>query len=167
MPNHFLRILDLFYPPFRKLMPVQTFRYAACGGLNTLLDIILYYISFHYVLEEKVLHLSVVAISPWIAAFLLSFLVSFPLGFYLNRNIVFPGSTLRGRVQLLRYFMLVTVCIALNYIFIKLFVEQFHFFPTIAKILTTVIVVSFSYLTQKHYTFGTGRSRNQTGRVRP
>ena len=108
-------------------MPVQTFRYAACGGMNTLLDIFLYYLSFHYVLEEKVLHVSVIAISPWIAAFLISFLVSFPLGFYLNRNLVFPGSTLRGRVQLLRYFMLVLVCIALNYVFIKLFVAQFHF----------------------------------------
>jgi putative flippase GtrA len=146
-------MLDYFYPPFRKWMPVQTFRYAACGGINTLLDIVLYYISFHYVLDEKVLHISVIAISPWIAAFLLSFLVSFPLGFYLNRNLVFPGSTLRGRVQLLRYFMLVIVCIALNYIFIKLFVEQFRFYPTPAKMLTTVIVVSFSYLTQKHFTF--------------
>ncbi len=161
MQNLLLRFIDYFYPPFRKLMPVQTFRYAACGGLNTLLDIFLYYISFHYVLEEKVLHLSVIAISPWIAAFLLSFLVSFPLGFYLNRNLVFPGSTLRGRVQLLRYFMLVLVCIALNYVFIKLFVEQFHFYPTVSKMLTTVIVVTFSYLTQKHFTFRARRPENE------
>ncbi len=142
-------------------MPVQTFRYAACGGMNTLLDIFLYYIAFHYVLDEKILHVSVIAISPWIAAFLLSFLVSFPLGFYLNRNLVFPGSTLRGRVQLLRYFMLVLVCIALNYVFIKLFVERFHLYPTVSKILTTVIVVTFSYLTQKHFTFKTHRQENE------
>ena len=162
MQSRLITILDYFYPPFRKMMPVQIFRYAACGGLNTLLDIFLYYICFHYVLDEKVLHLSVVAISPWIAAFLLSFLVSFPLGFYLNRNLVFPGSSLRGRVQLMRYLLLVIVCIALNYIFIKLFVEQFDFYPTIAKILTTVIVVSFSYLTQKHFTFRTGTTGRQT-----
>ena len=160
MQNLLLRFIDYFYPPFRNLMPVQTFRYAACGGMNTLLDIFLYYISFHYVLNEEVLHISVIAISPWIAAFLLSFLVSFPLGFYLNRNLVFPGSTLRGRVQLLRYFMLVLVCIALNYVFIKLFVEQFHFYPTLSKMLTTVIVVTFSYLTQKHFTFKARRPDN-------
>jgi putative flippase GtrA len=56
-------------------------------------------------------------------------------------------------VQLFRYFVLVLICLLLNYIFIKLFVEQFHIYPTVAKIFTTVIVVSFSYLTQKHYTF--------------
>lgn len=83
----------------------------------------------------------------------MAFLISFPTGFYLNRNIVFTGSTLRRRVQLVRYFMLTVVCIALNYIFIKLFVEQFGIYPTVAKMITTVIVVSFSYITQKHFTF--------------
>jgi putative flippase GtrA len=69
------------------------------------------------------------------------------------RNIVFTGSSLRGRVQLFRYFMLVVICVFLNYIFIKLFVEVFHFYPTIAKIWTTAIVISFSYLTQRNFTF--------------
>jgi putative flippase GtrA len=99
------------------------------------------------------LHTPLVSISPHIAAFMMAFCVSFPTGFYLNRNIVFPGSTLRGRVQLLRYCMLVVVCILLNYVFLKLFVEQLHIYPTPAKMLTTVIVVTFSYLSQKHFTF--------------
>ncbi|WP_315822478.1 GtrA family protein [Paraflavitalea speifideaquila] len=41
----------------------------------------------------------------------------------------------------------------LNYVFITLFVDKFGIFPTIAKALTTIIVVSFSYLTQKNFTF--------------
>jgi putative flippase GtrA len=52
------------------------------------------------------------------------------------------------------------ICLLLNYIFIKLFVEQFHLYPTVAKILTTVIVVSFSYLTQKNYTFRVERNES-------
>jgi putative flippase GtrA len=75
------------------------------------------------------------------------------MGFFLMRNIVFTESTLHGRVQLFRYFVLVVICLLLNYIFIKLFVEQFHIYPTFAKILTTIIVVAFSYLTQKNFTF--------------
>jgi putative flippase GtrA len=73
----------------------------------------------------------------------------------MSRTIVFPGSTLRGRIQLFRYFLLVLICIGLNYIFIKLFVEQCHLYPTVAKILTTFIVVAFSFVTQKHFTFKT------------
>ena len=146
-------IIDFFYPPFKKWMPLQTFRYAACGGGNTLLDILLYSISYNFILQKQVVHTPLGAVSPYIMAILMAFAVSFPTGFFLNRFVVFPGSTLRGRVQLFRYFLLTLTCIGLNYVFIKLFVEQCHIYPTVAKILTTVIVVSFSYLTQKQFTF--------------
>jgi putative flippase GtrA len=151
-----LAFIDFFYGPFRKVMPIQTFRYAACGGGNTLLDIFLYFISYNFVLHKEIVYTPAGAISPHIAAFLISFAVSFPTGFMLNRYIVFPGSILKGRIQLFRYLLLVLVCIYLNYIFIKLFVEHFHFYPTVSKIFTTVIVVSFSYFTQKHFTFKAG-----------
>lgn len=148
-----IRLIDFFYPPFRKVMPLQTFRYAVCGGSNTFLDIVIYFVSYNFILKKQILYTPLGAVSPYIAAFIMSFAISFPTGFYLNRHVVFPGSTLRGRVQLWRYFVLVVICILLNYIFIKVFVEQFHIYPTIAKILTTVVVVSFSYLTQKKFTF--------------
>ena len=148
-----ISFIDFFYPPFSRIMPLQTFRYAACGGTNTLLDIIMYFVSFNYILHKQELNLGFMVISPHVASFLMSFCISFPVGFFLMRNIVFTQSTLHGRVQLFRYFVLVVICLLLNYIFIKLFVEQFHIYPTVAKILTTFIVVAFSYLTQKNYTF--------------
>jgi putative flippase GtrA len=150
-----ISFIDFFYPPFRKLMPVQTFRYAVCGGGNTLLDIFLYFLSYNFVLQKQVVFTPAGPISPHIAAFLMSFAISFPTGYLLNRYIVFPGSILRGRVQLFRYFLLVVMCVFLNYIFIKLFVEHLHIYPTVSKMLTTVIVISFSYLTQKNFTFRT------------
>lgn len=153
MKNLIIAVIDFFYPPFRRLMPLQTFRYIACGGGNTMLDILIYFVSYNFILDKQIVYTPVGAIKPHIAAFIISFIITFPIGFYLNRNIVFTGSTIRGRVQLFRYFLLVSACIALNYLFIKLFVEQFAVYPTIAKLMTTVIVVSFSYLTQKKFTF--------------
>lgn len=152
-----IAVLDFFYIPFEKMMDRQTFRYIACGGGNTLLDILIYFFSYHFILQKQIIHTPFISISPYIAAFLLSFLITFPTGFLLMRNIVFPGSSLRGRVQLFRYFMLVVVCVVLNYIFIKMFVEGFNFYPTIAKICTTAIVISFSYLTQRNFTFKSER----------
>jgi putative flippase GtrA len=134
-------------------MPLQTFRYAACGGSNTLLDIFMYAISYNFILHKQDVHLGFVTISAYIFSFIISFGVSFPTGFILMRHVVFPESTLHGRIQLFRYFLLVLICILLNYVFIKLFVEQCHLYPTVAKVLTTIIVVTFSYLTQKHFTF--------------
>lgn len=153
LKDYIIATIDFFYPPFRKYMTPQTFRYAACGGGNTVLDITLYWAAFHFLLKEQDLHLPFVAISAKIAAFLIAFAISFPTGYFLNRYVVFPGSTLQGRVQLFRYFVLVLICITLNYIFITLFVDKFGIYPTIAKALTTIVVISFSYLTQKHFTF--------------
>ena len=36
------KVILWFYPPFKKFMPEQTFKYAATGGANTALDIFLY-----------------------------------------------------------------------------------------------------------------------------
>lgn len=134
-------------------MDKKTFRYLACGGGNTVLDIFIYFISYNFILQKKIVQLPMVAVSPHIGAFIISFCVTFPIGFMLMRHVVFPDSTIRGRIQLVRYLMMVGVCIILNYIFLKLFVEHFGFYPTVAKILTTCIVVIFSYLTQRHFTF--------------
>ncbi|MBI9069364.1 MAG: GtrA family protein [Salinivirgaceae bacterium] len=144
-----------FYPPFKKLMPEQTFKYAATGGFNTALDIFLYFIFYNFVLDKEIVELGFYAISPYIAAFLMSFMFTFPIGFLLAKFISFPGSYLRKRIQLLRYGMSVMGSIILNYIFIKLFVEVFEWYPTPSKIVTTLIVILFSYTAQKHFTFKT------------
>lgn len=136
-------------------MPLQTFRYAACGGGNTALDIFIYFISYNFILNKQIVNLGIVAISPHIAAFIISFSVTFPIGFVLSKYVTFEQSNLRGRVQLFRYMQIVASCILLNYVFLKFFVEMCGFFPTIAKILTTGIVVIFSYFMQKYYTFKT------------
>ncbi len=153
MKKLLLSVIDFFYPPFSRFMPLQTFRYAACGGGNTLLDIFVYFISYNYILHQQVLHLPLISLEPYVAALFMAFCVSFPTGFFLMRNLVFPESDLKGRVQAFRYLVLVLFCMVLNYVFIKFFVEYCHIYPTIAKIITTVFVVAFSYVTQKYFTF--------------
>src|ERR1700761_1524923 len=123
LKKRIISFIDFFYPLFSRLMPLQTFRYAACGGTNTLLDIFMYYVSYNFILHQKDVHLGFLTISAYVLSFIMSFAVSFPTGFFLMRNVVFSESTLHGRVQLFRYFVLVVACLGLNYIFIKLFVE--------------------------------------------
>lgn len=148
-----ISVIDFFYPPFKGLMPINTFRYAACGGANVALDISLFFVLYNFVFKKQVVQLGFIAFQPHIAAFLFSFLITFPVGFLLSKYVVWTDSNIKGHVQLFRYFLIVLMNVLLNYIFIKLFVEYFHVYPTIAKLMTTVIVIIFSYLSQKHYTF--------------
>ena len=134
-------------------MPEQTFKYAATGGANTVLDIFLYFIFYNFVLEKEIVELGFCAISPHIAAFILSFIITFPIGFVLAKFISFPGSFLRKRTQFFRYGLSVMGSVLLNYIFLKLFVESFGWYPTPSKMATTLIVILFSYTAQKYFTF--------------
>jgi len=146
-------IIDWFYPPFKKFMPIQTFRYAACGGGNTVLDICLFFISYNFILNKEMVHTPWLTVSPHIAAFLMSFIITFPVGFFLSRYVVFEGSAVRKREQLPKYMVVVMGSILLNYFFLKIFVETLGMYATLAKICTTVFVVAFSYFSQKHFTF--------------
>lgn len=134
-------------------MPVRTFRYAVCGGGNMLLDILIYYISYNFILGKEILDLGFIAFKPHIAALWIAFCVSFPVGFLLSRYVVFTKSELSGRVQLFRYVLIVIVNLILNYAFLKTMVEYMDFYPTIARVFTTCIIVTFSFLSQKHFTF--------------
>lgn len=146
-------LVDFFYPPFKPFMNLQTYRYAACGGGNTAFNIFLFFITHNFILRNKVLHLGSIAISSHIAAFLIAFCITFPIGFYLSMFVVFHGSYLRKRIQLIRYFAVAIACILLNYVLLKLFVDVWHWYPTPSLMATTAVVITFSYLSQKHFSF--------------
>ncbi|MBL0270597.1 MAG: GtrA family protein [Chitinophagaceae bacterium] len=148
-----LPIIDFFYPPFKKLMNLQTFRYAASGGGNTLLGLIVYYIGFKYIFAEKTFEFGFFAFKGHIAALALSFLVTFPVGFFMSKYVVFSDSNMKGRVQLFRYLMICLFNLALNYILLKVLVETLHIYPVLAQVLTICVVVLFSYIAQRNYSF--------------
>lgn len=152
-----IQFIDYFHTPFKKIIPLETFRYAATGGFNTALDIFLYFICYNFVIDKQVLDLKIVSISPHIAAFLIVFPVTFFTGFLFAKFITFTSSELRGRIQLIRYMIAVSGSIFLNYVFLKLLVEFGGLWPTLAKIITTGIVVIYSYFIQKFFTFKTAR----------
>ena len=150
-----IQVIDYFYTPFRGRIPLETFRYAATGGFNTVLDIFLYFICYNFVVDRQVVNLQIVSISPHIAAFIIVFPVTFLTGFLLAKYITFTNSEIRGRIQLIRYMISVSGSIFLNYVFLKVLVEFGALWPTLAKVITTGIVVVYSYFVQKFYTFKT------------
>ncbi|MDX8339613.1 GtrA family protein [Draconibacterium sp. IB214405] len=152
-----INIVDWFYFPFLHFLPREIFRYAATGGANTLLDISLYFIFYRYVIKMQIVDLGFVAISPHIAAFLLVFPITFTTGFFLAKYVTFTSSELKGRIQLFRYLLTVGGSIVLNYVFLKLFVEYFGMYATMAKIITTLLVIIYSYMAQRYFTFKTGK----------
>ncbi len=151
--NQITAFIDFFHRPFKKWLPLQTFRYASCGGANMVLGFLVYTVSYKFLFREKVFNLGFYAFKPHIASLLLSFLVSFPLGFFLNKYVVFVDSNIRGRVQLFRYFFVFVSNLFINYLLLKVMVEYIHLNAIFSQVIATAVVVTISYLLQRHFTF--------------
>ena len=134
-------------------MPLQTFRYAACGGSNTVLGLAAYWLSFHCVFEKTNFDAGFMVFTPHVAAMFVSFILSFSVGFLLNKYIVFTGSYLRGRIQIFRYSLSCFLNLVINYFLLKVFVETLHMAAFLSQFITTLIIIILGYLTQKHFTF--------------
>ncbi len=156
------KIIDFFYRPFRTIMSEQLFRYAACGGGNLVLDWILYFLIYNFVIgHENVIlsfsHLPIFSfeqvITPHIATLCIVFPITLLTGFWLQKYVTFTGSNLHGARQLGRYIIIVAVNLAINYFGLKLCVETFGWYPTPSKMFITLITVAISYLGQKYFTF--------------
>ena len=153
MTKLILGVIDWFYPLFSRWMPRETFRYAACGGSNTVLGLLIYSYTYNIVLKGSDLSLGFYAFKPHVASLFCSTVINLPIGFLLNKYVVFSESTVRGRIQLFRYLMLFVFCLFLNYILLKFFVEILFWDAIRSQVSTTAIIILVSYLSQKHFTF--------------
>jgi len=152
--SYIIRFIDFFYiEPLHKLVPESLFRYFFCGSANMVFDWALYFVFYNFVFVKEIVYFHFLAVSPHIAAFLVSFPISFSTGFLLGKYISFQGSALRGRVQVIRYGMVTGGNILINYLGLKILVEHAGIFPTPSKMIVSIICTVFSYIMQRHFTF--------------
>lgn len=148
------RFIDFFYfKPFQKIFSREIFRYAACGGTNMVLDLVWYFVIYHFVVAERYIDLGFVVMSPHVASLIVVFPITFFTGFWLNRNVAFQATQLGSVHQLWRYALSVVGSLLLNYVCLKFFVEVCGIWPTPAKAVTTAVSVVYSYLAGRYFTF--------------
>ena len=149
-----ISLIDTLYiKPLERVISRQIFGYLLCGAANMALDTLWYFLTYHYVVMERNIDLGIVVISPHIAALIIVFPITFFTGFLLNRYVAFRATQQRTTKQLFRYALSVVGSILLNYALMKLFVELCYVWPTIAKMMTTIIVALYSFLAAKYFSF--------------
>ena len=153
LQKNILAFINFFYPLFKRVMPLQTYYYAVCGGFNVVFEVGLFYIFYNYLFRAQIFTIGIFVFEPHTIAFACSFFIAFPIAFWLSKYVVWTESNLKGHIQLFRYFLIVVIDFLINYFFLKLFIEYFHMHPFLAKILTTALAIIFSYLSQKYFTF--------------
>jgi putative flippase GtrA len=146
-------VIDFFYPPFKKYMTMQFFRYGFTGALNLLFDWTLYFVIYNYVLQHEMLNLGILTLSSHIATLTIKIPIVLLSGFLLQKYVTFSYSGLRGGIQLFRYTTVFLLNVVINYLGLKLLVDAFDFWPTPSNMIVSVVTIFISYFSQKHYTF--------------
>lgn len=153
MQQLIIRFIDFFYFIFRRFMPLKTYRYAVCGGSNLVLDTLLYFVFYHWILGKQDVDLYFVVLSAHIASLFFVFPITFVTGFLLNKYITFPDSNIRGRIQFVRYFTVGMGAIVLSYLCMKFFVDIMGYYPTPSRFATILVTVVYSYILQSTFSF--------------
>lgn len=155
MSNLIRRFLDLFYPLVSKIFDKTTYYYAACGAGNLVLSWVLFFLFYQFVFEKKLLYVRQIdfVFTPYTLSAFMCFIISFTIGFMLMKYVVFTQSELKGRIQLFRYGLSAVVTSGANWILLKSFIEIFEFYPSVANVISTCLIVVISYLIQRNFTF--------------
>ena len=149
-----ITIVDALYiKPLHSLISRNLFGYGLCGAVNMALDIVWYFLIYHYVVCENYVDIGFIVMSPHILSLFIVFPITFFTGFWLNRYVAFRATKVDSRRQLWRYALSVVGSILINYACMKLFVEVCAIWPTPSKMLTTLISVCYSYLMARYVTF--------------
>ena len=148
------KTLTFFYPIVRKLMPFEVYAYLAVGAANTVLNIVLFTLFYKVILGETMYTIFSFPFESYTIALLLAFIATVPTGFWLSKKFAFTrAAKQKTGNQLGKYFLVVLQGLLSDYLLFKGLIVFFHMDPVVAKVLSTVVVLTVNYLLQKFFTF--------------
>lgn len=152
-------LLDLFYPIFRKVLPFQLYAYLAVGAMNTALNILLF-AAIYALLPQPGLFINDFLVASYTISLAIAFVLTVPTGYWLAKNFAFRESGVGERQagqRLGKYVLVVLQGLGSDYLLMKAMIVFLDIHPTVAKIISTVVVLTLNYLLQKYFTFKSQR----------
>ena len=117
-------------------------RYFFVGGISAIIDICLFTIFAGYF---KFL---------WFIVSVITFIIATLVNYFLSIRFVFKsGSRYKKHHEILGVFIVSTLALLLNQLFLFLFIEKLNIHLLISKCLTTCILFLFNYFGRKRFVF--------------
>ena len=127
-------------PPAQEKLLVQIFKFVIVGGTATILDWIIYFILYKFVHMEPII------------GNLIAFGVSVIYNYWASCKYVFEVTKEKSKTRLLiEFFIFAFIGLGINELLIWIFVNQLKWNAMIVKILATIIVMVFNFITRKKF----------------
>lgn len=151
--NFLRKVIDFFYPLFRRYMSLQFFRYGIVGSLNLLFDWVLFFFIYNFLFQHRMIDFGLITLSSHVAALVIKFPILLFSGFLLQKYVTFPYSNLNISVQFLRYSLVFFGNLFISYIGLKILVDRCSLWPTPSIMIISIVTITISYFSQKHFSF--------------
>jgi putative flippase GtrA len=117
---------------------VQIFKFVIVGGIATIIDFIIYYICYNYI-----------GLNPLLAN-IISFSISVIYNFYASVKWVFDVDNSKNKkVIFIEFIVFAVLGLLLSELLLFIFIDKCGLKKMISKILATIIVMVFNFITRK------------------
>lgn len=138
----------------RFLLGLKPVRYFFSAGIATVVDVLVYYLVFNYVLHQQEVELfsSMIVQAPTVAL-TCSYSCGLITNFSITKYFVFHESELSGRIQLFRFIMVALVVLMANYFFMYFLINILGWYPTLSRAFSAISIGIFSFVAHRFFSF--------------
>lgn len=153
--NKILIFLHFLYPLGKPFFTFEIFTYHIVGIVNTTFNILLFWLLYNYVFANTSISFYGTIVASHTICLLLAFAASIPTGYWLNKNFAFQAnsSEASSKNRFWKYVLVVSQGLLLDFALFTFLIQALDVKPNLAKLISTVIIVTINYLLQKHFTF--------------
>lgn len=136
-----------------KLLKNQVVRFIFSAGAGFLVDVTAFYLFYHNLLTQKTYLIFGATVRNSTLSLALSFFLGVMVNFLITRYFVFFESKLPPYKQFLRFVSVAIVGFFANLALLKIFIQDFHMYPPVARPLAALSLFFLSYFVHKFFSF--------------
>ncbi len=138
----------------RVILEHRIFKFLISGVISAGVDLTVFSIFYNLVFFKQTVNLYGWVLNPYSAALIISYSCGAVTSFSINKFFVFSDSR-SWKMQLLRFVPVNLLAFAANFVLLKFFVEFLHFWPTVGRAGSAILVAFVTFNLHKHFTFQT------------
>ncbi len=132
----------------------KVIRYFFAAGTATVVDVLMYFVTLHFVLHKQDLSIAPgLVVGGTSLALVVSYTCGLVTNFVITKYFVFTESELRGRTQFTRFVLVAILVLFANYLMMSFLIKVLHIFPTPARAISALSIGVFSFTAHKFFSF--------------
>ncbi len=150
-------------PLSHKLLKNQVIRFVLSAGVGFLVDISAFYLFYHNLLVQPTYEIFNLTVRNSTASLAISFFMGVVVNFLITRYFVFSESKSRPVKQFVRFVSVAVIGFFANLAVLKIFIQDLHFYPPVARITAALSLFFASYFVHKLFSFSLSLRHHQVG----